>query len=247
MKKLLEISNLSVQIENKTILNDINLSINYGEIHAIMGPNGAGKTTLSNVLAGKDDYKITSGKIIFKGENLLNLSIDERASAGLFLSFQYPVEIPGVNNVQFIATAINNMRKARGQDKLSTIEIMKKIRQNMKTIGIDNEYMKRDLNVGFSGGEKKRNEILHMMMLRPELCILDEADSGLDIDVLKIMSQAIKRNDKQSFVIITHYQNLLKDITPNFVHILVNGKIVMSGDYELSLRIKKEGYTWIKN
>lgn len=243
---LLEIKNLHVNVEGKAILKGINLNINAGEIHAIMGPNGSGKSTLSHVLSGGGDYQITKGEVIFNNQNLLDLSAAERAAAGLFLSFQYPVEIPGVSNTQFLKTAVNSVRKARGEKELDAVSFMKTLRQNAGLLDIDQNALKRGVNEGFSGGEKKRNEMLQMLMLEPQLCILDETDSGLDIDALKIVSKCINsmRSNHRSFILITHYQRLLNHIEPDFVHVLSKGEIIKSGDKSLALALEEKGYAW---
>ena len=243
---MLNISNLQVSLdeENKQILKGVDLKIGEGEVHAIMGPNGSGKSTTSYVLAGKDGYNVTSGIAELNGENLLDMDPEERAAAGLFLAFQYPVEIPGVGNMTFLRTAVNAQRKARGEKELTAGEFLKIVREKAKSLKIDAEMLKRPVNVGFSGGEKKRNEILQMAMLEPKLAILDEADSGLDIDALKIVADGVNtlRDKNNSFLIITHYQRLLDYIKPDFVHVLMNGKIVKSGGADLALELEKKGY-----
>ncbi|QIV96048.1 Fe-S cluster assembly ATP-binding protein [Allofrancisella inopinata] len=246
---LLEIENLHVNVGDKQILKGLNLKVNYGEVHAIMGPNGAGKSTLSNVLAGKSGYEITQGSIKFAEKDIRELSISERAAAGIFLSLQYPIEIPGVSNVQFLKTAINSIRKQKGENEMDAISFMKKLKENMQVLKIDQKYMSRGVNEGFSGGEKKRNEMLQLMMLEPKLAILDETDSGLDIDALQIVSHGANsmRSDNRSFLVITHYQRLLDYIQPDFVHVLADGKIVKTGDKNLALELEEKGYSWLNS
>ncbi|WP_440993806.1 Fe-S cluster assembly ATPase SufC [Cysteiniphilum litorale] len=246
---LLEIKNLHAKVEDKVLLKGINLEIKPGEVHAIMGPNGAGKSTLGNVLSGKPGYEVTEGEVLLNGQNIFDLDASERAHAGMFLSFQYPVEIPGVSNTQFLKTAVNSTRKAKGQSELDAMSFMKKLRANMDILEMDQKYMKRGVNEGFSGGEKKRNEMLQMMMLEPKLCILDETDSGLDIDALQVVSKGANhmRNGERGFIVITHYQRLLNYIAPDFVHVLADGKIVKSGGRELALELEDKGYAWIND
>ncbi|ABK89740.1 MULTISPECIES: Fe-S cluster assembly ATPase SufC [Francisella] len=248
---LLEIKDLHVSVgeQKKQILKGLNLTVKKGEVHAIMGPNGAGKSTLSNVLAGKDGYEITQGSITFDGKDLNDLSISERAAAGIFLSLQYPIEIPGVSNVQFLKTALNSIRKQNGEDEIDAISFMKKLKENMQVLKIDQKYMSRGVNEGFSGGEKKRNEMLQLMMLEPKLAILDETDSGLDIDALQVVSQGANsmRSADRSFLVITHYQRLLDHIQPDFVHVLADGKIVKTGGKELALELEEKGYSWLNS
>ncbi|APD50599.1 Fe-S cluster assembly ATPase SufC [Francisella hispaniensis] len=248
---LLEIKDLHVSVgeQKKQILKGLNLTVKKGEVHAIMGPNGAGKSTLSNVLAGKDGYEITQGSITFDGKDLNDLSISERAAAGIFLSLQYPIEIPGVSNVQFLKTALNSIRKQNGEDEIDAISFMKKLKENMHVLKIDQKYMSRGVNEGFSGGEKKRNEMLQLMMLEPKLAILDETDSGLDIDALQVVSQGANsmRSADRSFLVITHYQRLLDHIQPDFVHVLADGKIVKTGGKELALELEEKGYSWLNS
>ena len=245
---MLEIIDLHASIDNKVILNGINLKVNLGEVHAIMGPNGSGKSTLSNVIAGHDGYDIISGDIRFAGESVLDLSPEKRAHLGLFLSFQYPVEIPGVTVSNFIRTALNEIRSAKGQDPLGAPEMLKSMREKMKILEMDKGFLSRSLNDGFSGGEKKRNEIFQMAMLEPKMAILDETDSGLDIDALRIVANGVNslRSKDNTFIVITHYQRLLDYIIPDFVHVLFNGKIVKSGDKELAIELENRGYDWIK-
>lgn len=243
---MLEIKNLHARIaEDETeILRGVNLTVKPGEVHAIMGPNGSGKSTLSYVLAGKSDYEVTEGEILFNGENLLELEPDERAAAGLFLAFQYPIEIPGVATMTFLKTALNAQRKARGEAELSTPEFMKRVKDRAAELNITMDMLKRPLNVGFSGGEKKRSEILQMALLEPKLCVLDETDSGLDIDALKIVSEGVNklRSPERAMVVITHYQRLLDHIVPDVVHVLSRGRIVKTGGKELALELEKNGY-----
>jgi len=240
---MLKIEDLKASIDNKDILKGLNLEIKAGEVHAIMGPNGSGKSTLSNVLSGKKGYEI-SGKVIFEEKNLLNLEIEERAHKGIFLAFQYPLEIPGVNTNIFLKTSLNAIKKSRGEKELDAIEFLKLVKQKALDLKFDEKILSRQLNVGFSGGEKKKNEILQMSILNPKLSILDETDSGLDIDALKIVSEGVNalRSKKSSFLIITHYQRLLDYIKPDFVHVLINGKIVKSGGSELALELEEKGY-----
>ena len=244
---MLKIENLHVSIEGKEILKGLSLDVKPGEIHAIMGPNGSGKSTLSSVIAGNEDYEVVKGNIFFNGENIEDLSADERANRGIFMSFQYPVAIPGITVTNFIKTAINSNLKARGEKEMPAGEMLKKIREKSKLLEIDSKFLSRSLNEGFSGGEKKRNEIFQMAMLEPNLAILDETDSGLDIDALKVVANGVNKlkNDDNSIVIITHYQRLLDYITPDFVHVLQGGKISKSGDKSLALELEEKGYDWI--
>jgi len=244
---MLEIKNLHASVDGKEILRGINLTVNPGEVHAIMGPNGAGKSTLSNVLAGRDGYEVTQGEVIYKGENLLELEPEERAQRGVFLAFQYPVEIPGVSNVYLLKAALNAVRKYQGQDEVDAIDFLTLVRDKMKLVKMDEQFLHRNVNEGFSGGEKKRNEILQMAVLEPALAILDETDSGLDIDALRIVSEGVNalRAEDRSIVMITHYQRLLDHIVPDFVHVLSQGQIVKSGDKELAKELEKSGYSWI--
>lgn len=245
---MLTVKNLRAGIEDNEILKGINLEINPGEVHAIMGPNGSGKSTLSSVIAGREDYEVTQGTISFEGENLLDLAPEERAHKGIFLSFQYPVEIPGVSVSNFIKTAINETRKARGQEPMEAKVMLKLMREKMNLLEMDKGFLSRSLNEGFSGGEKKRNEIFQMAMLEPKLAILDETDSGLDIDALRIVASGVNklRNKENAIVVITHYQRLLNYIEPDFVHVLWNGQIVRSGDASLAHELEAKGYDWIK-
>ena len=240
---MLEIKNLQVSINNKLILKGLNLSIKPGELHAVMGPNGSGKSTLANVLSGKSGYKI-SGTLNFEGKNLKEIPIEERAQKGIFLAFQYPLEIPGVNTNNFLKTSLNSIRKARGEKEIDTLSFLKMVKEKSSELGIDENFLSRQLNVGFSGGEKKKNEILQMKILDPNFSILDETDSGLDIDALRIVANGVNssRNKKKSFLVITHYQRLLNYIKPDFVHVLSDGKIVKSGCSELAEELEKTGY-----
>ena len=240
---MLNIKDLKASINSKNILKGLNISIKPGELHAIMGPNGSGKSTLANVLSGKDGYEI-SGEIKYKGENLANIKVDERAQKGIFLAFQYPTEIPGVNMSNFLRTSLNKVRKAQGEKDLDTLSFLKLIKDKAMELGIEEKMLSRQLNVGFSGGEKKKNEILQMKILKPSLVILDETDSGLDIDALKIISEGVNsfRDKNKSFLVITHYQRLLDYIKPDFVHVLSDGKIVKSGTFELAKELEKTGY-----
>jgi Fe-S cluster assembly ATP-binding protein len=241
---LLEVKNLHVEVGGKQILNGLDLAVEKGQVHAIMGPNGSGKSTLSYVLAGKSGYEITQGEILFDGENIAAMEPDERAAKGLFLAFQYPIEIPGVATMTFLRTAVNAQRKARGEVELSTPDFMKKVREAAGELGISQDMLRRAVNVGFSGGEKKRNEILQMAMLQPRLAVLDETDSGLDIDALKIVADGVNalRSPERSFIVITHYQRLLDYIVPDVVHVLSKGRIVRTGGKELALELEEKGY-----
>ncbi len=246
---MLTIQNLHAGIEGKKILNGINLDIKPGEVHAIMGPNGSGKSTLASVLAGRSDYEVLEGTVDFLGRNLLELSPEQRAAEGLFLAFQYPVEIPGLNTVNFIKTAVNEVRKYRGESPLDAVTFLKRMKEKMALVNIEQSLLSRSLNEGFSGGEKKRNEIFQMAMLEPRLAILDETDSGLDIDAIRIVANGVNklRNKDNAILVVTHYQRLLDYIIPDFVHVLYNGKIVKSGSKELALELEERGYDFIKN
>lgn len=245
---MLQIKNLHARVEEKDILNGINLEIKAGEVHAIMGPNGSGKSTLASVIAGKDEYEMTEGSISFEGVDISELLPEERAHLGVFISFQYPVEIPGVSVTNFIKTAINETRKARGQKDMPASEMLKLIREEAELLDIDRKFLSRSLNQGFSGGEKKRNEIFQLAMLKPKLAILDETDSGLDIDALRIVANGVNKlkNENNAILVITHYQRLLDYIIPDKVHVLLDGKIVKSGTKELAYQLEEKGYDWIK-
>ncbi|HEX9321711.1 MAG TPA: Fe-S cluster assembly ATPase SufC [Xanthobacteraceae bacterium] len=242
---MLEVENLHVEIEGRKILDGLNLAVDAGEVHAIMGPNGSGKSTLAYVLAGKQEYEVTQGRVLFEGEDMLAMEPDERAAKGLFLAFQYPLEIPGVTSMTFLRTAINAQRKKRGEAELSTPEFMKRVREVAGRLGIETEMLRRAVNVGFSGGEKKRNEILQMALLEPRLCVLDETDSGLDIDALKIVADGVNRlrSPDRASIVITHYQRLLNYIVPDVVHVLSKGRIVKTGGKDLALELEARGYT----
>ena len=245
---MLQIKGLKAKIEGKEILKGLDLEVKKGEVHAIMGPNGSGKSTLASVLAGREGYEVTKGEVIYDGKNLLEIEAEERAREGIFLAFQYPIEIPGVSTTNFMKTSINEIRKHNGLEPMKAQEFMKRLREKAALVELDVEMTKRYVNVGFSGGEKKRNEIFQMAMLEPKLGILDETDSGLDIDALKIVANGVNklRNKDNAFVVITHYQRLLEYIVPDFVHVLYNGRIVKSGDKNLALHLEEEGYDWIK-
>ena len=245
---MLEIKNIHAQIDEKSILKGINLDIKAGEVHAIMGPNGSGKSTLASVIAGKEEYEIEQGSILFDGKDIGELSVEERAHQGVFLSFQYPVEIPGVTVTNFIKTALNETRKAKGLEDMPAREMLKRIREKSELLEIDRKFLSRSLNEGFSGGEKKRNEIFQMAMLEPKLAILDETDSGLDIDALRIVANGVNKlkTKDNAVLVITHYQRLLDYIVPDFVHVLYDGKIVKSGGKELAFELEEKGYDWIK-
>ncbi len=244
---MLEIKNLHAKVEGKEILKGINLTIKPGEIHAIMGPNGSGKSTLSSVLAGRDAFEVTEGSVTFEDKDLFQLEPEERSRAGIFLAFQYPIEIPGVGNSYFLKTALNAKRKSRGEEEIDAIDFLALIKEKLKILDMDQKFLQRNVNEGFSGGEKKRNEILQMLVLEPKLCILDETDSGLDIDSLKIVANGVNalRNKERSMLVITHYQRLLDYIVPDVVHVLQDGKIVKSGDKELAYKLEEKGYGWV--
>ena len=246
---LLKLKNLHVSVDGTEILKGIDLEIKSGEVHAIMGPNGSGKSTLASVLAGREEYEITSGEIIYSGRDLTELDPETRAREGIFLAFQYPVEIPGVSNTYFLRSALNAIRNHRGESPLDAMDFLQLVKEKAKLVKLDEGLLKRPVNQGFSGGEKKRNEIFHMAVLEPKLAILDETDSGLDIDALRIVAEGVNalRNENRSFVLITHYQRLLNYIVPDFVHVLIDGKIVRSGDRELALQLEDQGYDWLSN
>tara|TARA_Y100000782_G_scaffold101302_1_gene116890 strand:+ start:276 stop:1013 length:738 start_codon:yes stop_codon:yes gene_type:complete len=244
---MLHIKDLYAAVDNKKILEGLNLSVNVGEVHAIMGPNGSGKSTLANILAGKEGYNVTQGSVSYENENLLELSPEERARKGVFLAFQYPVEIPGVNNIYLLKAALNAIRKHRGEPELDAMEFMNLVKEKTKLVQMNEDLLSRSVNEGFSGGEKKRNEIFQMAILEPKLAILDETDSGLDIDALKIVAEGVNslRNENRAFILVTHYQRLLNYIKPDHVHVLNKGKIIKSGGPELALKLEEKGYDWI--
>lgn len=246
---MLEIKNLHVNVNDKEILKGVNLTVNPGEVHSIMGPNGSGKSTLAQVLAGKETYEITEGEVIYEGENLLEMSPEERACKGVFMAFQYPVEIPGVTGTAFLRAALNAKRKYNGQSELKPIEFIKLVKEKMKIVETNEALLQRSVNEGFSGGEKKRNEVFQMAVLEPKLAVLDETDSGLDIDALKMVANGVNalRNPERAFIVITHYQRLLDYIIPDYVHVLVGGRIVKSGGKELALKLEEKGYGWVEN
>jgi Fe-S cluster assembly ATP-binding protein len=246
---MLTIRNLHARVGGKEILSGLNLEIGTGEIHAIMGPNGAGKSTLGNVLAGREGYDVTSGEVIYQGQDLLDMEPEERACAGIFMAFQYPVEIPGVNNTYFLRAALNAQRKARGEPELDSMQFLKLVREKLNVLHIGDELLHRAVNEGFSGGEKKRNEIFQMAVLEPSLAILDETDSGLDIDALKTVAEGVNRlrSEQRSMIVVTHYQRLLDYIVPDIVHVLASGKIVASGDADLALKLEEQGYAWLED
>jgi Fe-S cluster assembly ATP-binding protein len=245
---LLEVKNLKVRVEDKEILKGINLTVRPGEVHAIMGPNGSGKSTFARALSGHPGYEITEGEVLYNGKDLLDMDPDERAREGVFMAFQYPVEIPGVNNAYFLKAALNAKRKQAGQDELDAIDFMKVVKEKLKVLHIDDSMLQRSVNEGFSGGEKKRNEIFHMAVLEPALALLDETDSGLDIDALRVVSEGVNamRSPDRSFIVVTHYQRLLNYIVPDFVHVLSEGRIVRSGGKELALELEEKGYGWVE-
>jgi Fe-S cluster assembly ATP-binding protein len=245
---MLNVDNLHAQVDDKDILKGLSLTVNPGEVHAIMGPNGSGKSTLGHVLAGRPGYEVTEGSVTFQGKDLLEMDTEERAHLGIFLAFQYPVEIPGVSNMEFLKAAVDATRESRGLEALDTVSFMKLAREAGKAVDLDASFLKRGVNEGFSGGEKKRNELLQMMLLEPTLCIMDETDSGLDIDALQVVAKGVNamRSAERSFVLVTHYQRLLNFIEPDFVHVLSGGRIVRSGDKSLALELEDKGYGWIE-
>ncbi len=245
---MLEIKNLHAQVAGKEILKGVDLKVNAGEVHAIMGPNGSGKSTLAQVLAGRDVYEVTEGEVFYQGKDLLAMAPEDRAREGIFLAFQYPMEIPGVSNMYFLKAALNNIRKAQGQPELDAMDFLALVREKMKLLGIDEALMNRAVNEGFSGGEKKRNEIFQMAVLEPKLAILDETDSGLDIDALRVVADGVNalRNPARAIIVVTHYQRLLNYIVPDFVHVLYDGRLVKSGDKNLALELEEKGYGWLE-
>jgi Fe-S cluster assembly ATP-binding protein len=248
MSPMLKIKNLQASAGDREILRGVNLEINAGEVHAIMGPNGSGKSTLAQVLAGRDIYNITAGEVVYEGKNLLGLKPEERAREGIFLAFQYPVEIPGVNNIYFLRSALNAQRKQRGEEELDAMDFLDLVSEKMRLLSMDTSFRERAVNVGYSGGEKKRNEMLQMAVLEPKLAILDETDSGLDIDALRIVADGVNamRSKDRAIIAVTHYQRLLNYIVPDFVHVLLNGRIVKSGGKELALELEERGYAWLE-
>jgi Fe-S cluster assembly ATP-binding protein len=246
---MLEIRNLHAKVGNREILRGVNLTINRGEVHSIMGPNGSGKSTLAQVLAGRETYEVTAGEVLYNGKNLLEMAPEERACEGVFMAFQYPVEIPGVNNVYFLKAAVNAVRKYRGEDEFDAMDFLALVKDKMKLLDMDDRLLNRSVNEGFSGGEKKRNEIFQMAVLQPKLAILDETDSGLDIDALRIVANGVNalRSPERAILVVTHYQRLLNYIVPDFVHVLVDGQIVKSGGKALALELEEKGYTWVEN
>tara|TARA_B000000532_G_scaffold87362_2_gene69995 strand:+ start:920 stop:1660 length:741 start_codon:yes stop_codon:yes gene_type:complete len=245
---MLKINKLNVGVEDKTILNDINLNINKGELHVIMGRNGTGKSTLSNIIAGKEGYNIGGGKLLFNNKNLLDMSIEDRALEGIFMSFQYPVSIPGLNTMHFLRTSVNSIRKHQNKKEYTSGEFIKLFKEKLKVVGLDESFARRSVNDGFSGGEKKRFEILQMLLIEPKLIILDETDSGLDIDALKVVANGINnfKSSQNGFLLITHYYRIIEYLNPDYIHVLLDGKIVKSGDKNLALKLEKEGYGWLQ-
>ena len=246
---MLNIKDLHAKVEENDILKGLSIEVKPGEVHAIMGPNGSGKSTMGNVLSGRPGYEATAGSVTFKGHDLLEMETEERAREGLFLAFQYPVEIPGVSNMEFLKAAVDAKRKHQGLDEISSVDFLKLARETCKRVNLDASFLKRGVNEGFSGGEKKRNEIMQMMLLEPDLCILDETDSGLDIDALQVVADGVNamRDGKRSFLVVTHYQRLLDYIVPDYVHVLAGGRIVKSGDKSLALELEAKGYGWLEN
>jgi Fe-S cluster assembly ATP-binding protein len=246
---MLKITNLHAKAEDAEILRGLDLEVNAGEVHAIMGPNGSGKSTLAHILAGRDDYEVTEGSVTYKGQDLLEMEPEERAHEGVFLAFQYPVEIPGVNNIYLLKSALNAKRKHQGLEEIDSVDFLTDVKQKMKLMGMDESFLKRSVNEGFSGGEKKRNEVFQMMVLEPELCVMDETDSGLDIDALKIVAQGVEqmRSPDRAIVLVTHYQRLLDHIQPDRVHVLARGRVLKSGDKELAHELEAHGYDWIRD
>ena len=245
---MLKITDLHARVEDAEILRGLNLEVNAGEVHAIMGPNGSGKSTLAHILAGRDDYEVTDGSVTYKGQNLLEMEPEERAHEGVFLAFQYPVEIPGVNNIYLLKSAVNAKRKHQGLDEIDSVDFLTDVKQKMKLMGMDDSFLKRSVNEGFSGGEKKRNEVFQMMVLEPALCVMDETDSGLDIDALKIVAKGVEqmRSPDRAIVLVTHYQRLLDHIQPDRVHVLARGQVLKSGDKQLAHELEEHGYDWIR-
>ncbi|WP_372777993.1 Fe-S cluster assembly ATPase SufC [Litorivivens sp.] len=244
---MLSVKELRASVGDKEILKGLSLEVKAGEVHAIMGPNGSGKSTLGHVLAGRENYEAIGGSVEFDGKNLLDMDTEERAREGLFLAFQYPVEIPGVSNMEFLKTAVDAVREHRGQEPIDSVQFMKLAREKCKAVNLDDQFLKRGVNEGFSGGEKKRNELMQMMLLEPKLCIMDETDSGLDIDALQVVAEGVNamRNEDRAIVLVTHYQRLLDFIKPDFVHVLSGGRIIKSGDHSLALELEEKGYGWI--
>jgi Fe-S cluster assembly ATP-binding protein len=245
---MLKIHNLHAKVEDAEILRGLDLEVNAGEVHAIMGPNGSGKSTLAHILAGRDDYEVTDGSVIYKGQDLLAMEPEERAHEGVFLAFQYPVEIPGVNNVYLLKSALNAKRKHQGLDEIDSVDFLTDVKEKMSLMGMDESFLKRSVNEGFSGGEKKRNEVFQMMVLEPELCVMDETDSGLDIDALKVVAEGVERmrGPDRAIVLVTHYQRLLNHIQPDRVHVLAGGRVLKSGDKDLALELEEHGYDWVR-
>lgn len=245
---MLEIKNLHARVDGHEILKGVNLKVNVGEVHSIMGPNGSGKSTLAQVLAGRETYEVTDGEIIYDGKNLLEMAPEERACEGVFMAFQYPVEIPGVGSAQFLKAALNAIRKHRGLEELDAMEFLALVKQKIKVLGMDEKLLHRSVNEGFSGGEKKRNEIFQMALLEPRLCVMDETDSGLDIDALKVVANGVNglRSPERAIIVVTHYQRLLNYVIPDYVHVLVDGRIVKSGGKELALELEEKGYAWVE-